>query len=34
VQAVPLTEEARGKRSACILICDITRPVPVYRAES
>ena len=24
----PLTEEARGCRSACILICDITRPVP------
>ena len=23
-----LTEEARGARSACILICDITRPVP------
>jgi lactate racemase len=23
-----LLEEARGKRSACILICDITRPVP------
>jgi len=23
-----LAEEARGKRSACILICDITRPVP------
>ncbi|MBI1397659.1 MAG: nickel-dependent lactate racemase [Betaproteobacteria bacterium] len=26
--AAPLVEEARGKRSACILICDITRPVP------
>lgn len=26
--ARPLVEEARGKRSACILICDITRPVP------
>jgi nickel-dependent lactate racemase len=24
----PLAEYARGKRSACILICDITRPVP------
>ena len=24
----PLSEEAKGKRSACILICDITRPVP------
>lgn len=28
VQAAPLSEEARGKRSACLLICDITRPVP------
>jgi nickel-dependent lactate racemase len=28
VAARPLVEEARGKRSACILICDITRPVP------
>jgi nickel-dependent lactate racemase len=28
VHAPPLAEEARGKRSACILICDITRPVP------
>jgi len=28
VGARPLTEEARGARSACILICDITRPVP------
>jgi nickel-dependent lactate racemase len=28
VEARPLVEEARGKRSACILICDITRPVP------
>lgn len=26
--AAPLAELARGKRSACILICDITRPVP------
>ena len=26
--AVPLAELARGRRSACILICDITRPVP------
>src|SRR5262245_15356856 len=24
----PLIEEARGARTACILICDITRPVP------
>jgi nickel-dependent lactate racemase len=24
----PLVELARGRRSACILICDITRPVP------
>ena len=28
VDAAPLAELARGKRSACILICDITRPVP------
>lgn len=28
VDAPPLVEAARGKRSACILICDITRPVP------
>ena len=26
--ARPLAAEAQGKRSACILICDITRPVP------
>jgi lactate racemase len=26
--AHPLVEEARGAASACILICDITRPVP------
>jgi nickel-dependent lactate racemase len=24
----PLTELARGRRDACILVCDITRPVP------
>jgi nickel-dependent lactate racemase len=24
----PLAERARGSRSACILVCDITRPVP------
>jgi lactate racemase len=24
----PLIEEARGKKSACVLVCDITRPVP------
>src|SRR6267378_622876 len=28
VDARPLTEEARGRKTACILICDITRPVP------
>jgi lactate racemase len=28
VGAPPLAEAARGRRSACILICDITRPVP------
>ncbi len=28
VSAPPLAELARGRRSACILICDITRPVP------
>ena len=28
VNAPPLAELARGKQSACILICDITRPVP------
>jgi nickel-dependent lactate racemase len=28
VASRPLLEEARGARSACILICDITRPVP------
>ena len=28
VGAAALADEARGKRSACILICDITRPVP------
>ncbi len=28
VGAAPLRDLARGKRSACILICDITRPVP------
>ena len=26
--APPLVELARGKKSACILVCDITRPVP------
>ena len=26
--AAPLAQLARGKRSACILVCDITRPVP------
>ena len=24
----PLAERARGKRTACILVCDVTRPVP------
>ena len=28
VGAPPLAEAARGRASACILICDITRPVP------
>jgi nickel-dependent lactate racemase len=28
VDARPLADEARGRQSACILICDITRPVP------
>jgi nickel-dependent lactate racemase len=28
VDAKPLAEEARGARTACILVCDITRPVP------
>ena len=28
VGARPLAEEARGANSACILVCDITRPVP------
>jgi lactate racemase len=28
VAARPLSQEARGKQSACILVCDITRPVP------
>jgi nickel-dependent lactate racemase len=28
VDAAPLSDLARGKRTACILICDITRPVP------
>jgi nickel-dependent lactate racemase len=28
VGSPPLSEAARGKKSACILICDITRPVP------
>jgi len=28
VAARPLAEEARGATSACILICDVTRPVP------
>ncbi len=28
IGAPPLAELARGRKSACILICDITRPVP------
>ncbi len=28
INAAPLTELAKGRKSACILICDITRPVP------
>jgi lactate racemase len=28
IDCPPLAEIARGRRSACILICDITRPVP------
>jgi nickel-dependent lactate racemase len=28
IGAPPLAELARGKRDACILICDVTRPVP------
>ena len=28
VGCAPLVEQARGKTSACVLICDITRPVP------
>ncbi|MCA9267041.1 MAG: nickel-dependent lactate racemase [Planctomycetales bacterium] len=28
IGAAPLAELARGRRDACILICDITRPVP------
>ena len=28
IAAPALAELARGKKSACILICDITRPVP------
>lgn len=28
IGAAPLSELAKGKRTACIVICDITRPVP------
>jgi nickel-dependent lactate racemase len=28
VAARPLREEARGRSSACVLVCDLTRPVP------
>ena len=28
VDSAPLAELAKGKRTACILICDVTRPVP------
>jgi nickel-dependent lactate racemase len=30
IDARPYAELVRGRRSACILICDITRPVPNY----
>ena len=28
IEARPFAELAKGRKSACILICDITRPVP------
>src|SRR5690348_3627072 len=28
IKSAPLRELARGRKDACILICDITRPVP------
>jgi nickel-dependent lactate racemase len=28
ISCPPLSEMARGRRSACILVCDVTRPVP------
>lgn len=28
IDAVPLRQQARGAKTACIVICDITRPVP------
>ncbi len=28
VGSIPLADAARGARSACILVCDVTRPVP------
>lgn len=28
IGSAPLESQARGKKSACILICDVTRPVP------
>src|SRR5947208_2388582 len=28
IASPPLAEVARGRRNACILVCDITRPVP------
>src|SRR5947207_6825634 len=28
IASKPLAELARGRRNACILVCDITRPVP------
>ena len=28
VNSASLIEQARGKASACVLVCDITRPVP------
>jgi nickel-dependent lactate racemase len=28
IGAMPLAESARGRRDACVVVCDITRPVP------
>ena len=32
ISTPPLREIARGRKSACILVCDITRPVPIARS--